>query len=76
MTKKKSDAFGVVLRQLRDAKDLSQETLAERVEVSGAFISRLESSQKYPSLEMVFKLAEALEVKPSTLIQAMEERLG
>lgn len=76
MKRKKSDAFGPVLRQLRDAKNLSQEQLAERVDVSGSFISALESCQKYPNLEMMFHIAEALEVKPSALIAAMEERLG
>ncbi len=74
MEKKKSDRFGPVLRKHRDAKDLSQEALGEWVGVSGSFISALESGQKYPNLEMLFKLAEALGIKPSTLILAMEDR--
>ena len=51
------------------------ETLGEKVNVTDSFISALESGQKYPNLEMVFSLAEALEVKASTLIIEMEERL-
>ena len=39
------------------------------------FISMLESGHKYPNLEMVFKLAGALGVRPGTMLDAMEERL-
>lgn len=74
MNKKKSDLFGPVLRQFREANNLTQDVLGERVGVAGAFISMLESSRKYPNLEMLFNLAGALEVPPSALVIAMEER--
>lgn len=69
------DTFGPVLRQLRDGKNLSQDALGEMVGVSGAFISMLESSQRHPNLDMVFRLAEALGVKASEMVSAMEGRL-
>ncbi len=42
------------------------------MEVSSSFISRLESDLKKPSLEMIFRLSEALSVKPHELVKAME----
>ncbi len=73
--KKKSDAFGPVLRRMRQEKQLTQEQLSERVGVAAPYISMLESGHKYPNLEMLFLLAEALEVRPGAMLDAMEERI-
>ena len=75
MTKKSSDAFGPVLRQLRLEKKLTQDQLSELVDVASPYISMLESGHKYPNLEMLFKLAGALGVRPAAMLDAMEERL-
>ncbi len=64
--------FGPVLRRFRQEKNLSQEELAARLEVSPSYISRMESDMKKPSLEMLFRLATALDVSPHELIKAME----
>jgi transcriptional regulator with XRE-family HTH domain len=64
--------FGPVLRRFRQGKNLSQEELAGLLEVSPSFISRMESDLKKPSLEMIFRLSEALSVKPHELVKAME----
>lgn len=74
MTQKIFQEFGPVLRQFRTAKDFTQELLGEHIGVSGAYISMLESGHNIPNLEMLFKLAEALEVRASVLIKAMEDR--
>ncbi|MFG6374792.1 MAG: helix-turn-helix transcriptional regulator [Desulfovibrio sp.] len=64
--------FGPILRQFRQAKELSQEELAALLDISPSYISRLESDLKKPSLEMIFRLAGALKVNPHELIKAME----
>lgn len=66
-------SFGPVLRRFRQEKNLSQEELAALVDVSPSHISRMESDLKIPSLEMVFRLAKALEVEPDELIKAMKK---
>ena len=67
--------FGTTLRKLRIERGLSQEALASRLDmVSNGYISRLESGQKNPTLEMVFKLAEALGIKAWELIKLVEEK--
>jgi len=66
--------FGTILRRLRLERKLSQEALAERAGMaSHAYLSRLESGRKHPSVEMLFRLADALEVKASSIILEMEE---
>ena len=55
--------FGPILRQFRQAKELSQEELAALLDISPSYISRL---------EMIFRLAGALKVNPHELIKAME----
>ena len=42
------------------------------MEISPSYISRMESDMKKPSLEMLFRLATALDVSPHELIKAME----
>jgi len=64
--------FGPILRQFRQAKELSQEELAALLDISPSYISRLDSDLKKPSLEMIFRLAGALKVNPHELIKAME----
>lgn len=74
MKKVSVTAFGSVLRQFRTARNMTQDELAARLDIASPYISRLESGHKLPSLDMVCKLAHALEVKPSELIHSMEER--
>ena len=67
--------FGTVLRNKRREKGLSQEALAERLDMSShSHICRLESGQMGPTLEMVFKMAEALEMKAWELVRLVEEK--
>ena len=67
--------FGTVLRNTRREKGLSQEALAERLGMnSHSHICRLESGQMYPSLEMVFKIADALGIKAWELVKLVEEK--
>jgi transcriptional regulator with XRE-family HTH domain len=54
--------FGKRLRKIRRDRDITQEQLAEAVNVTGEFISNLERGKSAPSFETVEKLAEALGV--------------
>jgi transcriptional regulator with XRE-family HTH domain len=67
------EKFGDILRQIRNAKGLSQEDLAGNLDISRSHIGRLETGEKQPSLKMLFRLAEALEVPASVIIAEMEK---
>lgn len=72
---KKYPPIGPVLRRLRFEKGLSQEELAERLGMaSHAHISRLESNRKQPTLEMLFRLADALEIEAWEIVRKMQDK--
>jgi transcriptional regulator with XRE-family HTH domain len=56
------------LRKLRDAKDMSQTTLAKKAHISREHLSRLESGLYDPSVGVVQRLAEALGVSLTELL--------
>lgn len=54
--------LGKRLRELRKSKGLSQQQLAELVEVGSSYISHVEVSIAKPSLDLLFRLSVALDV--------------
>lgn len=67
------EAFGRVLRELRLARQLSQEALAFEADLQRNYISLLERGQNSASLKTLFKLAPVLGVPVSTLLIRVEE---
>jgi len=59
-----------VIKTLRQEKGLSQKALAEQVGVTDAYITMLESGKrKNPSLDILKKLAKALDVPVTELLE-------
>jgi len=67
-------AFGQVIRELRKAKQISQEKLAEKSKLDRSFISLLECGHKQPSLITIFQLAKSLKITPTQIIALVEEK--
>ena len=65
---KLDSAFGKILKLRRNSVNLSQERLGLESGLSRSYISDLENGKKDPSLFTIFKLANALDLKPSALI--------
>lgn len=59
--------LGTNICKYRELKGLSQELLAENVNLSREYITRVENGQKYISLRKLFAIADFLEVKFSDL---------
>ncbi|HOD93266.1 MAG TPA: helix-turn-helix transcriptional regulator [Clostridia bacterium] len=59
--------FGNRVREKRVMVDMSQETLAEKCDVSTSYIGLVERGERKPSLEIVLKIANALNVTPNSL---------
>lgn len=57
---RKAQKFGVLLQRWRNAKHLTQATLAEQAGTSSRHLSFLENGKAQPSVEMVQRLADAL----------------
>jgi transcriptional regulator with XRE-family HTH domain len=69
------DAFGRVLRSLRNEHGLSQESLGLSASLQRKHISRLELGEMQPSLSTVFKIAAALQVTPGDLVAMVDREL-
>lgn len=68
-------AFGRVLRELRRDRRISQEELGFESGYHRTYVGLLERGQKSPSLRTVFRLAAALRVRPSQIIERVERLL-
>ena len=69
-------AFGKSLKSRRLSSNLSQEQLGLKSGLSRPYISELEMGKKDPSLFTIFKLADALKVKPSFFINEVEQTVS
>lgn len=67
--------FGEELRKIREEKGLSQEQLGFESDYHRTYISQLERGEKNTSLKAVFRISQALGVKPSEILKHVEERL-
>lgn len=54
--------YGSKIKEIRLMRKMSQEELGEKVDVTKSFISKVENEKTEPSLEMLNKIAEALDV--------------
>lgn len=57
------------LRRLRHAKGLSQEALAERAKIDRNYVGMIEREENSPTIKVLEKLADALEVDPLEFIR-------
>ena len=61
------DVLATNLKKFRQARGWSQAFLAEKTQTSTNYIGNLENSVKFPSSEMIQKLAYALDIDPTDL---------
>lgn len=68
-------AFGQALRSLRTKRKWTQMDLALRADVDRNYISLVELGRNSPSVRMLFKLCDALDITPSDMLKDVERRL-
>ena len=71
-----AQAFGLVLRQQRSERGLSQEALALEAGIQRNYVSLIELGKNQPTVTIVFKLASALSIKPARLVQMLDDELS
>lgn len=59
--------FGSRIRSIRESANLSRETVAERAKISANYLGEIERGEKRPKLDMIGRIANALEVAPAVL---------
>ena len=67
-------AFGRTIREIRLELGLSQEKLAQKVKVSRNFLGSVERGESTLSLEVVERLARAVDIRLSDLFIKVESR--
>jgi transcriptional regulator with XRE-family HTH domain len=72
---KLKEAFGKVIKELREEAGLSQKELADYSEVDRTYISDLERGIYNPTLNVIYKLAQILKIKPNKLIERVDRSL-
>ena len=61
--------LGMTLKQLRQKRGLTQDALAKRVKAHRVYIAKIEAQTRTPSLRMLERLAKALKVKVTELLE-------
>jgi len=68
------DRVGLNIQELRRAKKLSQEELADRSKIHQTYLSGLETGKRNPSLLVLERLAAALGVDPEEFFRRRRRR--
>ena len=63
------EVFAINLKKARRAKGVSQEELAHRADIDRTYVSLLERRMYSATIDVVAKLADALEVEPDALLK-------
>jgi len=64
--------FGEIIRKLRLERKISQETLAFDADIDRTYISDIEKGERNISIQVAYKLASALQISFSELINEIE----
>jgi transcriptional regulator with XRE-family HTH domain len=67
--------FGNRIRSIREAANLSREVAAERAGTGANYLGEVERGEKFPTLEMLERIAGALKVSPSALFEYEAEEV-
>ena len=68
-------AFGQALRSLRTKRKWTQTDLALRADVDRNYVSLIELGRNSPSVRLMFRLCDALDITPSDLLKDVERRM-
>ena len=66
---------GNVIQKFREQKKQSQELVSGLAGIGRTHLSAIERAERKPTLDTFFKIADALGVKPSIIMAAIEEEL-
>jgi transcriptional regulator with XRE-family HTH domain len=69
-------AFGKVIKELREDRGLSQQELADTAGIDRSYLSDLERGLNFPSLNIVYSLAEVFKMKANELVGKVDGEMG
>ena len=66
-------AVGQTIRNLRESKNLSQDVLSGLAGIARSHLSMIETGTKQANFQTIWRIALALEMRPSELVARIEE---
>ena len=66
---------GKVIQRIREGKHKSQEVVSGLAGIGRTHLSAIERGERKPTLETLFRIADALEMKPSEIVAAIEDEI-
>ena len=66
---------GKVIQQYREEKGLSQEVLSGLADIGRTHLSAIERGVRKPTLETFYRIGEALQICPSTILKSIEKEM-
>lgn len=66
-------AVGAAIRKARQEKNLSQDVLSSFAGIARTHLTMIENGDKQPNFETIWKIAVALNMKPSELVSQIEQ---
>lgn len=70
-----SQTVGKVIAYFRKEKGVSQEVLSGLADIGRSHLSAIERGERKPTLETLYRICSALEIKMSTVVMKIEEEL-
>lgn len=70
-----SVTVGRVIQSVREKKGLSQEVVSGLADIGRTHLSAIERGVRKPTIETFFRIADAMDVKPSALMKLIEEEI-
>lgn len=71
-----SALVGQVISKARQEKGITQEVLSGLADIGRTHLSAIERGERKPTLETLWRIAMALDVRPSELIRKVEQEMG
>lgn len=66
---------GRVISRVREQKGLSQEVVSGLADIGRTHLSAIERGERKPTMETFFRIADALQIKPSELVKKIEDEI-
>ena len=71
-----ANRIGAAIQACREEKGLSQEVVSGLAGIGRTHLSAIERGKRKPTLETIFKIAEALDIPPHMLVHRIEDSLS
>ena len=71
-----AEVVGRVIQRFRESKGLSQEVVSGLADIGRTHLSAIERGGRKPTLETFFRIADALQVKASDIMAAIEKEMN